>query len=377
MTEIYIVRHTQAEGNLFRMMQGHWDGDVTQTGLSQIDALEKRFKNIHLDAVYSSDLYRAKITAGALLKSNGTPELIPDKQFREIDVGPWETRFFGNVIHDYPEESHYFMYDSEKWNIDGAETFADVKKRATEELANICLANSGKTIAVVSHGVTIRSLISEIFSIPLTDITRNPICGNTAVSKLRFSDGEYTAEYLNNTSHLSTLGIKKWSSTRDLRDIAFDPKKDSAFYSDCYKAAWEFAHGRSPYFNPEPYLKSAIGHAAAYAGAVRKLYDGDIPAGLLDMDTKRGAEDGYGWISLLYLLPEYRFKGYGIQVLARAIQEYRKLGRDRLRLSVNEDNSSAIAFYTRQGFKVIAEEPRITGMLLILEKNIRERIRKE
>ena len=29
MTEIYIIRHAQAEGNLYRMMQGNWDGDVT------------------------------------------------------------------------------------------------------------------------------------------------------------------------------------------------------------------------------------------------------------------------------------------------------------------------------------------------------------
>ena len=29
MTEIYLIRHTQAEGNRYRIMQGHWDGDVT------------------------------------------------------------------------------------------------------------------------------------------------------------------------------------------------------------------------------------------------------------------------------------------------------------------------------------------------------------
>ena len=29
MTEIYLIRHTQAEGNRYRMMQGYWDGEVT------------------------------------------------------------------------------------------------------------------------------------------------------------------------------------------------------------------------------------------------------------------------------------------------------------------------------------------------------------
>ena len=29
MTEIYLIRHVQAEGNLYRVMQGHFDGAVT------------------------------------------------------------------------------------------------------------------------------------------------------------------------------------------------------------------------------------------------------------------------------------------------------------------------------------------------------------
>ena len=39
MTEIYLIRHTQAEGNRYRMMQGSWDGEVTERGKQQIEAL--------------------------------------------------------------------------------------------------------------------------------------------------------------------------------------------------------------------------------------------------------------------------------------------------------------------------------------------------
>ena len=37
MTQIYLIRHTQAEGNRYRMMQGHWDGDVTPLGVKEIE----------------------------------------------------------------------------------------------------------------------------------------------------------------------------------------------------------------------------------------------------------------------------------------------------------------------------------------------------
>ena len=42
MTEIYLIRHAQAEGNRFRIMQGQWDGGVTELGRRQIALLEER-----------------------------------------------------------------------------------------------------------------------------------------------------------------------------------------------------------------------------------------------------------------------------------------------------------------------------------------------
>ena len=69
MTEIYLIRHTQAEGNLFRAMQGHWDGDVTALGLQEIDALAERMRDVKIDALYASDLKRAVLTAGAIRRS--------------------------------------------------------------------------------------------------------------------------------------------------------------------------------------------------------------------------------------------------------------------------------------------------------------------
>ena len=32
MTKIYLIRHAEAEGNLYRRIQGHWDGSITHSG---------------------------------------------------------------------------------------------------------------------------------------------------------------------------------------------------------------------------------------------------------------------------------------------------------------------------------------------------------
>ena len=52
MTEIFLIRHTQAEGNIYRMMQGFWDGAVTEAGVRQQRALRERFLSVPVDKVY-------------------------------------------------------------------------------------------------------------------------------------------------------------------------------------------------------------------------------------------------------------------------------------------------------------------------------------
>ena len=67
MTTVYLIRHAEAEGNLYRRFQGWHDGLITEKGTQQIEALAARFADIPIDAVYSSDLRRTMTTAGAII----------------------------------------------------------------------------------------------------------------------------------------------------------------------------------------------------------------------------------------------------------------------------------------------------------------------
>ena len=59
MTRIYLIRHAEAEGNLYRIAHGHEEGLITDyRGPRQIRALAQRFRDIPVDAVYASDLIR-------------------------------------------------------------------------------------------------------------------------------------------------------------------------------------------------------------------------------------------------------------------------------------------------------------------------------
>ena len=66
MTTVYLIRHAEAEGNLYRIAHGQYDGLITDRGYQQLRVLKKRFDDVPIDAVYSSDLFRARTTARAM-----------------------------------------------------------------------------------------------------------------------------------------------------------------------------------------------------------------------------------------------------------------------------------------------------------------------
>ena len=368
MTEIYLIRHTQAEGNRYRIMQGHWDGDITALGERQIELLAERFRDVPVTAVYSSDLYRARRTAEAAARWRQLP-IQTDKRLREINIGPWETAFFGNLLHDEPEQVGYFLHEPERFSLAGAETFAQVGERALQALEEIARLNEGGVVAVVSHGVTIRCLLSRITGIALEETEALPICRNTAVTHLLWDGERFTLDFFNDDSHLDTLAAPHWNRNNAVRHERLDPGADAEYYTACYADAWRCAHGDLEGFSAPVYLRSAQAHHRADPDSVLRMLIDEEPIGLVDMDTRRGALAGYGWLTLLYLKPEYRGQGYGIQLLGRVYRKYQQLGRRSVRLTVAVQNQTARDFYAREGFVPLGYE-RGRKDLLLLERKL-------
>ena len=122
MTTLFLIRHAQAEGNLYRIAQGQFDSYITALGYKQIDALAERFKNVHLDALYSSDLRRTRTTATAITRYHDL-EMHTTPRLREICLGVCEGMSFGDMRNYDPVQMDYFNNDPEKWRAEGAETF--------------------------------------------------------------------------------------------------------------------------------------------------------------------------------------------------------------------------------------------------------------
>lgn len=125
MTTIYLIRHAEAEGNLYRRIHGWYDALVTENGWKQIQALETRFAGVHVDAVWSSDLYRTCATARAVYVPKGL-ELHTDPDLREINMGRWEDRTWGEVRQTEGERLLQFNHSDPAWVAPGGESLGDV-----------------------------------------------------------------------------------------------------------------------------------------------------------------------------------------------------------------------------------------------------------
>lgn len=378
MTNIYLIRHAEAEGNLYRRSQGHFDGKITPLGYQQIAALAERFRTVALDALYSSDLSRARTTAGAIEKYHPELELTPEPRLREICMGVWEDRAFGDLAHENPEQMAFFSNDPDKWRVEGSETFPALIRRIRSIILELAARHEGQTIAVVSHGMAIRSFLSHVQGLPSTD--QIPHGDNTAVSLLHVEGEQVEIEYYNDNSHLSeevsTFAKQSWWKQKDgkerenMRFAPLDLTREEKLYTECYADAWIAAHGDPAGFEPELYVESAGEHCAQYPEALMKAMVMDMAAGVVELDPDRCAGEGAGWITLVYMRPEYRGRRMGIQLIGHAAAFYRKLGRKSVRLNVAKDNVRAIRFYETYGFQTIGEQQGVRDTLLIMEKSL-------
>ena len=67
-TRIILVRHAETPGSLERRFTGATDVHLTDEGLQQAEALGRRLKEVHIDAIYVSPLSRCRQTADKFIR---------------------------------------------------------------------------------------------------------------------------------------------------------------------------------------------------------------------------------------------------------------------------------------------------------------------
>lgn len=383
MTRIYLIRHAEAEGNLYRRVHGWYNSLITENGYRQIAALAGRFADTHVDAVYSSDLFRTMTTAGAILRTHSL-ELRTRPDLREIGVGVWEDVPWGELGWTDPLRLSQFNHAHPDFFVEGGETFAQVQARMLSAVREIAGAHPGQTVAIFSHGTAIRCLQAAVRGLGPGEMDALGHSDNTAVTCLESGgDGDLRLVCENDNTHLpeeiSTLARQKWWKSKEssLADAnlwfrPLDLEREEEVYLSAREEAWRDIHGPEIPFDGALYLADARRcWQQDRLKAVVAAMLGDRMAGLLQLDLEFGAEEGAGFIPFVYMTPQFRKKGLGVQLIGQAVSVFRPLGRDRLRLRCAPDNGVAQRFYKKYGFARIGQTAGPGGVPLdLLEKYI-------
>jgi broad specificity phosphatase PhoE len=88
-TELLLVRHGETDWNAEGRLQGHTDRPLNEYGRRQAQRLADELAGEELEAIYSSDLARARETAEIVGERLGLPVVL-DPDLREKNWGTWE-----------------------------------------------------------------------------------------------------------------------------------------------------------------------------------------------------------------------------------------------------------------------------------------------
>ena len=308
MTEIYLIRHGEAEGNVFRRLHGQYDALLTPRGHQQVPYVQKRFENIHIDGCFASDLTRASLTSRSIYLAKDLT-LHRDPRLREVYCGEWEDRTYGWLHRFESEQMHLFSHDPVRWRAPGAETFEDYVARMYEGVVSAAQQYDGGTVAIFAHGCVIRGLLMRLFF--GDDTSKLPFSDNTGVSRLFYDKGVLTYDFLNDGSHmpehLSTYALQRWWRSTDNRREA-----------NCYIVP----------FTDQIALPAGLAlpdrdaHGESFVAMLH-----DAPVGVVSLGA---AEGPTGRIIGMTLKEEMNGRMYGDQMLGQAFSHFRKLGCTRL-----------------------------------------------
>lgn len=365
MTTMYLIRHAEAEGNLYRIAQGQHDSRITDWGYRQIAALAERFRGEHIDAVYASDLTRTCVTAGAVAATHGLP-IHKCSGLREICVGGWEGKTWGEIARADAENLERFTVRPDLWHEEGAESMETVRDRVMAALARIAEENDGRTVAVFSHGCALRLALGAMEGRALSEIGTSPHGDNTAVSKVEYENGAFRVLYRDDNRHLQALNER----VKDLKrpngvqpGLYFRPlslPEQAELLTACVRECWTAAGERRP-FDGETLLRETAERTVLTA------YQEESPAGVLELNDEKDAARKIGWIALYCMDAAHRRQGLGVQLLGQAVLHFRELGRERLRVAAEPENAAALRFFGRYGF---APAGRTADGRTVLEKNL-------
>ncbi|MBO9686799.1 histidine phosphatase family protein [Roseateles chitosanitabidus] len=204
-TLILAIRHGETAWNREGRLQGHLNLPLNALGERQAERLGAALADQPIDAIYSSDLDRAAVTARHLAAPHGL-EVRLDQRLRERAFGIHEGKLWTEIEAESPEDALRWRRRDPSFGPPGGESLDQLSARVVAVVSELAAAHAGQTIAVVAHGGVLDALYRAATRIDL-QAPRSWVLGNASVNRLLYSPQGFTLVGWNDDQHLHGLTL--------------------------------------------------------------------------------------------------------------------------------------------------------------------------
>lgn len=199
---LYCVRHAESVFNSEGRIQGQSDPPLSEYGLNQAHAIGEAFRNIQVEAVFSSPLLRAFQTAEPIAAALGKP-IETDDRLKELNAGIFQGKIWNEILQEFPSEASKWKSRDPEFRIPGGESRLQLMQRGKEALEHIH-SQKFASIVLVAHGGLLSATLKALLDIPPR---RNPFqLFNGSISRIDWTD-EVHLTTLNEIQHLRVAGL--------------------------------------------------------------------------------------------------------------------------------------------------------------------------
>lgn len=179
---LVLVRHGVTDWNEQGKLLGRIDVGLNALGLQQAQQAAIALEAIPLDAVYSSPQPRTVQTAAPIAEEQGV-EVQVDAGLDEVWLSKeWQGKTLAELAGD---ENLARIIGDPTHHCDFIEPIEDVQRRSLFVAERLRSENVGKSVALVSHGDPLRTIVAHYLGIELAAFRRLTI-DNGSITILRF-----------------------------------------------------------------------------------------------------------------------------------------------------------------------------------------------
>jgi probable phosphoglycerate mutase len=211
-TELLFIRHGETDWNRQQRFQGQIDVPLNAMGHAQAARLGQRLAAETHDALFSSDLTRARETAAPMAAAWGRqPVLVPG--LREQSFGVLEGLDVPTIKQQHAALWQQWLEHRADFALPGGESLRQFHARVIDAVRQLVADAAGQRLVIVTHGGVLDMLWRTANGLPLDGLRACEI-PNTGLNRLRWAGGTLHIDSWADEAHLAGLPAQPETSLR-------------------------------------------------------------------------------------------------------------------------------------------------------------------